>query len=89
MPMNHTYTYKEKFKNNQNGTHASETQQESMTTNPRDSIGQINIRVNSGQKDSINSRPLSRNIEDPSQESDAHTRTRYGRIIQKPDRLTY
>ena len=36
--MNHTYTYKEHFKNVQSGTCTSDTQQESMTTNPRDNI---------------------------------------------------
>ena len=41
-PMNHTYTYIEQFKNTQIGTHTSDTQQESMTTNPRDDIGQTN-----------------------------------------------
>ena len=74
--MNHTYTHKEQFKNTQNGTHTSDTQQESMTTNPRDNISQTNRRVNNGQKDSVNSVPLTcnRNVEEPSQESDAHTR---------------
>ena len=69
----------------------SDTQQESMTTNPRDNISQMNRRVNNGQKDSINSLPLTcnRNVEGPIQESDTPTRMRYGRIIQKPDRFTY
>ena len=67
----------------------SDTQQESMTTNPRDNISQTNGKVNNGQKDSVNSMPLNRNVEEPSQESDAHTRTKYGKIIQKPDRLIY
>ena len=40
MPMNHTYTHKDQFKNTQNETPTSDTQQESMTTNPRDNISQ-------------------------------------------------
>ena len=52
--MNHTYTHKEQFKNTENGTHMSDTQQENMTTNPRDTISQMNRRVNNGQKNSVN-----------------------------------
>ena len=59
----------------------SDTQQESMTSNTRDNISQTNKSENNGQKDSVNSVPLYRNVEEPSQESDAHTRTTYGRII--------
>ena len=49
----------------------------------------MNKRVNSEQKDSVNSVPLNKNVEEPNLESDSHTRTRYRRIIQKADRLTY
>ena len=45
--------------------------------------------MNNGQKDSVNSMPLDKNIEELNQKSDTHTRTRCGRIIWKPDRLTY
>ena len=79
--INHTCTHKEQYTNTQNRTHMSDTQQVSMTTNPRGNISQTNRMVNSGQKDSVNSMPLNRNVEEPSQESDTHTRTRYGRII--------
>ena len=90
-PIYHMYTHKEQFEKTQNGTCTSDTQQESMTTNPSDNISQMNRRVKHGQKNSVNSMLLTcnRNIEEPSQESDAHTRTRYGRFIQKSDRLTY
>ena len=67
----------------------SDTQQETMTTNPRDNISQTNMRVNNGQKDSVNSVSLNRNIEEPILEGDAYTGARYGRITLKPDRLTY
>ena len=42
-----------------------DTQQESMTTNPRDNIGQMNRKVNNGQKNIVNGVPLTynRNIE--------------------------
>ena len=36
--MNHTYIHKEHFENTQNGTHTSDTQQESMTRNHSDNI---------------------------------------------------
>ena len=81
IPMNHTCTHKYRVKNTQNGTHKSDTQQESITTNTRDNIGQMNRRVNNGQKDSVNSMPLNRNSEESSQKSYAHTRTRCRRII--------
>ena len=76
-PMNYTYIHKELHKNTQNGTQTSDTQQESKTTNLSDNISQTNRRVNSGQKDSVNSVPLicNRNTEEPSQKSDAQTRT--------------
>ena len=58
-------------------------QQGSMTTNPRDNISQTNRRMNNGQKNSVNSMLLNRNVRESSQESDAYTRTRCGKIIQK------
>ena len=58
IPINHTYTHTVQFKNTQNRTHISDTQQESMTTNTRHNISQMNRRVNNGQKDSVNSMPL-------------------------------
>ena len=79
--MNHTYTHKEQFINTLDGTHTSGTQQENMTTNPRYNSSQENRRVNNRQKDSVNSVPLYGNFEEPSQESNMHTRTRCGRII--------
>ena len=82
--MNHTYTHKEQFKKKtQNGTRMSDTQQESMTMNPTDDISQIYRKVNNGQKDSVNSMPFTcnRNVEELSQESNAHTRTKCGIII--------
>ena len=87
--MNHTYTHNEQFKNIQNGTHMKYTQKESMTTSPRYNISQMNRMVNNEQKVSVNSMPFSRNVQEPSQGSDAHSRTRYGRMMWKPDRLTY
>ena len=65
--------------------------QESMTTNPRDNISQMNRRLKNGQKDSVNNmwHTFNRNIEEPSLESDAHTRARYRRMMQKQDRLMY
>ena len=65
------------------------TLHESMTTNNGDDISQTNREVNNGQKVSVNSMPFNRNIEKNSQGSDTHIRTRYGRIVQKQDRLTY
>ena len=59
----------------------SDTQQESMTANHRDNISQTNRTGNNGQKGSVNSVPLHRNTVEPSQESDTHTTTRYGRMI--------
>ena len=58
----------------------SDTQQESMITNPRDNISQTNRRMNNGQMDSVNNLPLTcnRNIEEPSKECDALTTIRYG-----------
>ena len=67
----------------------SDTQWEIMTTNPRDNISQKNTRMNMEQKDSVNGMSIIRNIEQPSQESDACTRTGYKRVIWKLDRLTY
>ena len=32
---------------------------------------------------------LHRTTKEPNEKSDAHTSTRYGRVIRKPDRLTY
>ena len=87
-PMNHTYTQREQFKMLKNGTYMSETQQESITTKPRDNISQTNRRLNNGQKESVNSMQLNRDTEQPSHKSDTHTRSWYRRI-QKPDRLTY
>ena len=55
-----------------------DTQQESVKINTRDNISQTKGRVNNVQKNSVNSMPLNRNIEEPSQEGDAHTRTTYG-----------
>ena len=60
-PINHTYTH-EQLRNTKNGTHMSATQQESMTTNPRDNISQTNRRVNNGQKYSVNSLPLNKKL---------------------------
>ena len=54
IPITHTYIHKEQFKNTQMEL-MSDTQPQSMTTNPRDNISQMNMRVNSGQKDSVNS----------------------------------
>ena len=71
--MNHVYNPKEQFKNTQNGTHMSDSKQESMTANPKDNISQMKRRVSNGQMDSIDSITLNRNIEKPSQESDAYT----------------
>ena len=73
----------QKISNTQNGTDMNDTEQESMTSNPRDNIRQMNRRVNNGQKDSVNSMSCTcnGNIEEPTQERDANTRTRYGRII--------
>ena len=71
------------MKNTENGAHTSDTQQESKTANPRDNISQMNRRVNNGQKESVNSVLLkcNRNIEEPSQESDTHIRTKYRKRI--------
>ena len=69
------------IKKTQQGTHMSDTHQESLTTNTGDSISQMNRGVNNGQKDSVNCMPLNGNVEEPSWESDAHTRTRYRRTI--------
>ena len=65
----------------------SNTLHESMTTNSGDDISPANREVNNRQEASVNNVPFNRNVED-SQGSDAHSRTRYGRIVQKPDRLT-
>ena len=56
---------------------------------PGDNINQTNRRLNNAQKDSVNSMPYNRNIEEPSQENDTHTGTRNGRIMWTIDRLTY
>ena len=76
-------------KNTQNGTHTSNTLHKSMTTNNEDNISQTNREVNNGQKVSVNSMPFNRNAEENTEGSDAHIRTRYGRIVWKWDRLTY
>ena len=60
-----------------------------MTTNNGDDISQTNREVNNVQKVSVNSMPFKVNIEEKSQRSDAHIRTRYERIGRKPDRLAY
>ena len=57
-PVNHTHTHKEQFKNTQNGSHTSDTQQACMPANPGDNIIQTNRRVKYGQKESLNSMPL-------------------------------
>ena len=67
----------------------SNTLYKSITKNNRDDISQTDREVNNGQKVSVNSVPFSRNIAENSQGSVAHIRTRYGRIVQKPDRQTY
>ena len=59
----------------------SNTLHKSMATNNGDDIRQTNREVNNGQKVCVNSMPFTRNIEENSQQSDAHNRTRYGRII--------
>ena len=69
------------IKNTQNGIHMSNILHESMTTNNRDDISQTNWEVNSGQKVSVHSMLFNRNVEESSEGSDAHIRTRYGRII--------
>ena len=80
-PVNHTYTHKEQFKKCSNGTHTSDTQQESMTTNLRGNSSQTNRRVNNGKNNTVNSMPLNINVKEPSQENVTNTRTRYRRII--------
>ena len=59
----------------------SDTQQESMKTNPTDNISQTKRMVNNGQNDSVNSMLLNKNVDESSQESDTNTRNRYERII--------
>ena len=60
-----------------------------MTTNNREDNSQTNREVNNGQKVSGNNMPFHKNAKENSQESDTHIRTRYGRKVRKPDRLTY
>ena len=63
----------------------SDTQQESKT-HTRNNFNQTKKRVKNGQRGSLNTVPLNRNIGEPSEKGEAYTRTRYGRIVQKPDR---
>ena len=60
-----------------------------MKTNSREDSIQTNNEVNNGQKVSGNNMSLHKNTEENSQGSDPHIRTRYGRVVRKPDRLTY
>ena len=54
----------------------SHTQQKKHDNNCRDNFSQMNRMVNNGEEDSVNRVPLTcnRNVEEPSQESDAYTR---------------
>ena len=52
-------------------------------------ITQINREVNREQATGNNRVLLNRNSEEKSLDHDGYRRTRYGRIIRKPDRLTY
>ena len=62
-PMDHKYAHKEEFKKHSKMELMSDTQQENLTINPRENICQINRKMNSRQKDSVNSVPLYINIE--------------------------
>ena len=61
----------------------------SMTINNKEDSSQTNKEVNKGQKVSDKNRPFHKNTEENSQGSDKHIRTRYGRMVRKPDRPTY
>ena len=55
----------------------------------REDNSQTNSEVNNGQKVSDNYMPFHKNAKENTEGSDAHIRTRYGRIVRKPDRLMY
>ena len=60
------------------------TLHKNLKTNNRDDISQTKRNVNNRQRVNGNSVPFIRNIEETSQGSYAHIRTRYGRIVWKP-----
>ena len=45
--------------------------------------------MNKEQKESVNSKLLHKNIVEHNEKSGNHTRTRYRRIVQKTDKMTY
>ena len=72
-----------------NGPCTNNSTHEGMTpSNGRDSK-QINKEMNSEQVISDNRVLVNRDGDDKSKDSDDCMRTRYGRIIRKPDRLAY
>ena len=60
-----------------------------MTTNSREDSSQTKREINNGQKVSGNNMPFHINTEENSQGIERHIRTKYGRIVRKPDRLLY
>ena len=59
-----------------------------MSNNGED-ITKINREVNKEQAISDKRVPLNTESKDKSKDSDSYIRTRFGRIIRKPDRLAY
>ena len=84
-----THANNDQLNNIHTGNSMHNTQQESTSNNDRNNVNQTNGRMNSEQKDSVNNIPPHKNNEEHTLKSDTYTRTRYGRTVQKPDRLTY
>ena len=70
-----------------NGNSTSDTQWDKMHHNNSNNISQGRIAMNKVQKDNINDMPLHGNIEEPNENTTIEMR--HGRVIRKPDRLTY
>ena len=79
--VNKTDTNNDLLNNIQTGNSTSNTHQESTSNNNRNNVNQTYRRMNNEQKDSVNSIPLHKNIEEHNEKNDTCTRTRYKRIV--------
>ena len=84
-----TYTNNEQINSVPTGNSTSDKQQEKSQHNTGSHHNQGKIKVKNEQKDNLNNMPLHSNIMEKNEKSDTYNQSRYGRIIRKPDRLTY
>ena len=82
-------TMHKQYIHHKNGPCINNSTHQDKTANNGEDITQINREMNNEQVIGDNRVPLNRDAEDKSKDSDGCIRTRYSRMIRKPDRLAY